>query len=316
MCYNELTSCGKVAAENRRVTMDEPRTEQAHTGVTPTLECVPYPAKCPCRLRMRESNVDEYLNPHYASSLEIVLTEGVRGYAVIGTRRFDIPGDRNCVFVIPPNVVHYTMFRAGAGKIWVFKLSTELIADYMNVGNLFALRGHTLEECPGFLPERYDEFREIFFERLAYDWSDPWRIFDGLIALFRLIEDCIEHANDASRPEQLDERIRQVMQWTKAHAGERITVEDAANQLHYSRYYFCRFFKEHVGISYLTYLNALKIDRAVSLMKEGHSTTYCCYECGFTNLSYFISLFRKITGYSTVEFRRRQKLPPEETTLQ
>lgn len=296
--------------------MDEQTTVREHAGIAPTLECVPYPAKCPCRLRMRESNVDEYLNPHYASSLEIVLTEGVRGYAVIGMKRFDIPDGKNCVFVIPPNVVHYTMFRAGAGRINVFKLSTELIADYMNMENLFALRGHALEEAPGFLPERYDEFREIIFERLAYDWSDPWKVFDGLIALFRLIEDCIEHANDSNRAEQLDERIRQVMQWTKAHASERITVEDAANRLHYSRYYFCRFFKEHVGISYLTYLNALKIDRAVELMKEGKSTTYCCYECGFTNLSYFISLFRKITGYSTVEFRRRQKLPPEETTLQ
>ncbi|MDY3864448.1 MAG: AraC family transcriptional regulator, partial [Eubacteriales bacterium] len=64
--------------------------------------------------------------------------------------------------------------------------------------------------------------------------------------------------------------------------------------------------------SYLTYLNALKIDRAVELMKEGKSTTFCCYECGFTNLSYFISLFRRYTGCSTVEYRRRQGLPREQ----
>lgn len=281
--------------------------------LTPRLECVEYPAQCPCRLRSRTSEIDEYLVPHYATSLEIVLTEGVEGYAVIGTNRFDITRDRNGVFMIPPNVVHYTMFRAGSGRIHVFKLSMELIADYMNVGRLFALHGHTMEDAPGFLPERYAEFAEILFRRISYDWQDPWQMFDGLIALFRLMDDCIaKRKSNEKKTEQLDERIRLVMQWTKDHVQERITVEDAAAQLHYSRYHFCRFFREHVGISYLTYLNALKIDRAVELMKEGKSTTFCCYECGFTNLSYFISLFRRYTGCSTVEYRHRQGLPREQ----
>ena len=199
--------------------------------LTPMLECVEYPAQCPCRLRSRVSEIDEYLVPHYATSLEIILTEGVDGYVVIGTNRFDITRDRGGVFVIPPNVVHYTMFRAGSGRIHVFKLSMELIA-----------------EVPGFLPERYEEFTEILFRRISYDWQDPWQMFDGLIALFRLIEDCIaKRKSNEKKTEQLDERIRLVMQWTKDHVQERITVEDAAAQLHYSRYYFCRFFREHVG---------------------------------------------------------------------
>lgn len=285
-----------------------------HSGIpqTPMLECVEYPAQCPCRLRSRTSETDEYLIPHYATSLEIVLTEGVEGYAVIGTNRFDLTRDCNGVFVIPPNVVHYTVFRAGTGKIHVFKLSMELIADYMNVGSLFAVQGHAMEDVPGFLPERYAEFAEVLFSRINYDWQDPWGMFDGLIALFRLMGDCIaKRKSNEKKTKQLDERIRLIMQWTKDHVQERITVEEAAAQLHYSRYYFCRFFREHVGISYLTYLNALKINRAAELMKAGKSTTFCCYECGFTNLSYFISLFRRYTGCSTVEYRRRQGLSKE-----
>ena len=285
-----------------------------HSGIpqTPMLECVEYPAQCPCRLRSRVSETDEYLIPHYATSLEIVLTEGVEGYAVIGTNRFDLTRDCNGVFVIPPNVVHYTAFRAGAGKIHVFKLSMELIADYMNVGSLFAVQGHAMEDVPGFLPERYAEFAEVLFSRISYDWQDPWGMFDGLIALFRLMGDCIaKRKSNEKKTEQLDERIRLIMQWTKDHVQEHITVEEAAAQLHYSRYYFCRFFREHVGISYLTYLNALKINRAAELMKAGKSTTFCCYECGFTNLSYFISLFRRYTGCSTAEYRRRQGLSKE-----
>ncbi|HBF14962.1 MAG TPA: hypothetical protein DDW30_04635, partial [Clostridiales bacterium] len=172
--------------------------------LTPMLECVEYPAQCPCRLRSRISEIDEYLIPHYATSLEIILTEGVDGYVVIGTNRFDITRDRNGVFVIPPNVVHYTMFRAGAGRIHVFKLSMELIADYMNVGRLFALHGHAMEDAPGFLPERYEEFAEILFRQISYDWQDPWQMFDGLIALFRLMEDCIaKRKSNEKKTEQL-----------------------------------------------------------------------------------------------------------------
>lgn len=286
------------------------RKESGGAGLqAPMLECVEYPAQCPCRLRSRRVEFDEYPVPHYATSLEIVLTEGVDGYAVIGTNRFDITRDRNGVFVIPPNVVHYTMFRAGTGKIHVFKLSVDLIANYMNVGNLFALRGCAMEEIPGALPERYDAFADVLLRQISYDWQDAWKMFGGLISLFRLLEDCIAtRKSDEKSAERLDERIRLIMQWTKDHVQERISVEDAAAQLHYSRYHFCRFFREHVGISYLTYLNTLKIDRAAELMKEGKSTTFCCYECGFTNLSYFISLFRKITGFSTVEYRKRQAM--------
>ena len=106
----------------------------------------------------------------------------------------------------------------------------------------------------------------------------------------------------------VNDKILEIIKWTQERVCERITVEDAAAELHYSKYHFCRLFKEHVGISYLKYINTLKIDHAAKLLREGHSSTYCCFECGFDSLSYFLKLFKDITGYTTSEYKKIMKI--------
>ncbi len=49
-------------------------------------------------------------------------------------------------------------------------------------------------------------------------------------------------------------------------------------------------------MTYLSYLNSVKIEKAMQMLRYGKTVTECTYECGFDSVSYFVQLFKKILG--------------------
>lgn len=271
----------------------------------PQQEQISFSAQYPYRITQKKRDTDDFATLHYAATLEIIIVNGAYGTVSVGSVQYETePCD---VFVIPPNVVHFTAFPAGAGTVHVFKMSFEALGRYLNADSLFALNSHSLEQVPCRLTDYYDEICDIIFKEMPMASENAFDMVQGAVKLLKFLDSCIDVKN-APLGKKSDRKIRELMQWTQEHMLENITVENAAEQMHYSKYYFCRYFKQKTGMTYVTYLNTLKINHAIDLIKQGHSTTYCCYECGFENLSYFIQLFKEITGYTTNEYRQRLKI--------
>ena len=60
-------------------------------------------------------------------------------------------------------------------------------------------------------------------------------------------------------------------------------------------------------MTYIQYLNQVRISNAVRLLVSGESTTATAFECGFTNASYFIEVFKKAHGCTPKEYVMRYK---------
>ncbi len=266
----------------------------------PFAETVEFPNNCPCRVRTRQSMIDELPVPHFASTIEIVLTEGVAGSVHVGNQRFEADPCRDAFF-IPPDTVHYTEFRRGEGKIHVFKISLEMLTQYINISGILGRQEHTFQSLPNHLTSRFDFLYGIVFNRISYD-GKGLSAFSGILELFEGLDRL--SSGDENQDRQISDKILHIIKWSQEHVCAKIAVEDAAAELHYSKYHFCRLFKENTGMTYLQYLNNLKINHAIKLMKEGKSATFCCYECGFTNLAYFLQLFKEVTGYTSKEYKR------------
>ncbi len=274
-------------------------------------ENINFPKRRPCRVKTRISAVDVVPYYHFAPTIEIILTENLSGNVYIGAQEFTV-NEKQDAFFIPPGIVHNTMFKREGGQIHVFKISLEMLSEYVDIAKLLASRNHTFFDIPYHQTEGFAVLKKIIFQKIAYD-GDELAMVHGVINLFEYLDGTIGATDTLCENGPTDEKIQQVIQWTQENIEEHITVEDAAKFTNYSKYYFCRVFKENVGISYLSYVNTLKIKRCVELMKEGKSATYCCYECGFTSLTYFLRLFKKVTGYTTKEYRKL--LDSEKTTL-
>jgi len=85
-----------------------------------------------------------------------------------------------------------------------------------------------------------------------------------------------------------------------------ITLKALANEANISKYYFCRLFKKHIGLSPKKFIVSRKIERAKELLnrKEDMNVSLVAMEVGFNDVSYFIRAFRKITGSTPATLKK------------
>lgn len=88
---------------------------------------------------------------------------------------------------------------------------------------------------------------------------------------------------------------------------EYFTLEDGAKFMHMNPSYFSRFFHNVSGMPFSKYLNRLKIEKAVFLLKSRPElpVTEISARCGFYTIRNFNRTFKNLTGYAP------QNLPDE-----
>ncbi len=90
---------------------------------------------------------------------------------------------------------------------------------------------------------------------------------------------------------------------------EEIRINDLLEITHMSKPTFSRHFKSHTGRSMTTFLNEVRIVNAKRLLAETNKPiTDIAHTSGFRNLSHFNVQFRRSSGESPSEFRKRSKV--------
>lgn len=100
------------------------------------------------------------------------------------------------------------------------------------------------------------------------------------------------------------------LEYIHEHFCEDIEVDDVANYSGYSKYYFCRRFKEITGCTVNTYINMQRATYAKELLSEANmNISEVAAACGFNNIPYFSQIFRRYVGRSPSEFKKSMKKP-------
>lgn len=97
--------------------------------------------------------------------------------------------------------------------------------------------------------------------------------------------------------------VEQVSAYIDAHLAETITVELLAEQVHVSKYYFLRKFKELTGVTVHSFLIDKRLIRACEVLKEGGSVTESWQSTGFSDYTSFLRNFREKLGISPRYYR-------------
>ena len=88
-------------------------------------------------------------------------------------------------------------------------------------------------------------------------------------------------------------------------AGE-CTLEELAAQLGYDYAYLSRSFKKAAGISYVSYLNIFRLNKACYLLDNtDKSILQCALEVGYSSLRTFNRNFKNHFGISPAEYRKK-----------
>jgi transcriptional regulator GlxA family with amidase domain len=104
----------------------------------------------------------------------------------------------------------------------------------------------------------------------------------------------------------LQRKIHEVQAFLAANLDRDVDLPAIARQAALSPYYFSRQFTAYVGVPPYRYLIGLRIARAVELLRDTElSVTQICSRVGFNSLSHFTTTFRRHTGLSPSDYRRR-----------
>lgn len=104
-----------------------------------------------------------------------------------------------------------------------------------------------------------------------------------------------------------DNKFNAVLQFINEHFYEPITTETIANMFSFAKPYFCRKFHAETGINFTKYIHILRIQYAQELIKKepNISLSEIASLCGYDSPNYFSNTFKKITGFTPREWKRK-----------
>ena len=89
------------------------------------------------------------------------------------------------------------------------------------------------------------------------------------------------------------DKLKNVLDYIEMHFAEPISVSDLAKLCYFSDYHFMRFFKKHMNMTCVEYINNLRLEKSVELFEQGNpSILDVSLSVGFHNLSYFHRAFK------------------------
>ena len=130
------------------------------------------------------------------------------------------------------------------------------------------------------------------------------KMLELLLAILRESEGDSGEWDDA-----LTSLIYEAVLFVREHYAADISERALATSLGVSYSYFSRSFKRVMRISFHAFLNRTRINRAEQLLAQGGlSVTEIAMGCGYKTTSYFISVYRALTGRTPyAALRRRDK---------
>lgn len=125
-----------------------------------------------------------------------------------------------------------------------------------------------------------------------------------LQAVFLLLQ--YSEKTTASDTRISSDKLKQVLDYIEGHYAEPVTVSELAAVCYFSDYHFMRFFKKHMNMTCVEYINNLRLEKAVEQFEQGNvSILDVSRSVGFRNLSYFHRAFKKKYHMTPLGFIRQ-----------
>lgn len=103
--------------------------------------------------------------------------------------------------------------------------------------------------------------------------------------------------------------FKDVINYIEEHYFEDIDLANLADITNYSYDHFRHLFKEVYGISPKSYIINRRLDQAKVLLQQGgYTVTSIAQLCGFSNGNQFSKLFKKHTGLSPGDYRKKYQI--------
>ena len=186
--------------------------------------------------------------------------------------------------------VHYMQARDPETVLIVIIFNYEILRPYM--GDLHLASPKLEGKYP--IPAVYAEIRDILLTKPPFFAGETAGKIIALMSSIYRGERLVTRTQTDKTTERLLALLEDV---TEDCAG--YTFERAVSFMNMSEAYFSRYFKQSTGISFSQYLNYVKTEKAIELLRRREYTvTEISMICGFGTIRNFNRIFKELTGYT------------------
>jgi AraC-like DNA-binding protein len=131
---------------------------------------------------------------------------------------------------------------------------------------------------------------------------------DLLLFVYECFQQPLKYKQDL--PSHREERVQEIVHLIEQQYMNDLHLSDLEEQMHMSRFYMAKLFKEVTGVTIFEYLYQRRINQAkvLFLTEAGKSVTDICFEVGFKHPAHFSRTFKTKVGMTPEHYRRQVKL--------
>ena len=127
-------------------------------------------------------------------------------------------------------------------------------------------------------------------------------LFQFFFLMFSRVEPTLA---EEGREKSLD-KMKRILRRIEVDYGKPLSIKEMAEFSGFSESHFMKFFKNHMGVPFVSYLNDYRLTLAARALAEGQEDVLTvAMDVGFSNVSYFNRLFKKKFRMTPLEYRKR-----------
>ena len=252
---------------------------------------------------------------HWQDSYELIYN--LKGEQEILFDRYSVTLKPNEMILINPSVLHAAR-SSDDNQFILVMLPLPFVQKYM----------------PGDKPQRFDlhihsddaktianqlEIKRLLDDMFALSTVKPYGYelrFNGLVfeLLFQLLQNFSTALPSAAKKISAKHQtlLADIINYVYENYARSISIKDAAALCHLQPQYFCRFFKQQMGKTFLEFVNQIRLYHVyLDMIKTDMPVNQIAERNGFTNYDTFLKTFRSKLGCTPSVFRT---LPHAEAT--
>ncbi len=155
-------------------------------------------------------------------------------------------------------------------------------------------------------PSKLDELEEAI-EAMKKKLDDVARVYPELIfgnaAADEGAQDTEEELEDSPAGSFI---VNNAIEYIKEHYADQLRLSDGADEIYVSQWHLSKLINKHTGSNFSEILNGIRIEKAKQLLKDPALKIYDIAEqVGFSDLTHFSRVFKKLEGISANEYRNK-----------
>ncbi len=130
---------------------------------------------------------------------------------------------------------------------------------------------------------------------------------EKIYCFYRLLTIIKKSDSIAYNDHQIPGEFILVLDYINGHLQDSLSVSDITEHCYISASTLERYFKKYTNLRPLEYIRSKKLEKAAELLRQGLSVSQCSISLGFSDVSYFIELFRKQWGMTPLRYKKHFK---------